>query len=1538
MDDGVPTLEVGFAITTGASEAEILRLAQVMDSTEAKIVSDAAAIERATAGMVNLGGATANIRSFGNDATRELQNIRRETANAEKSGERYARQLQRQVEVFGKSASEIRNMRAEQRALVAESSGLTELAGRIRGLNAEMNRLEVRTTGLGNTGKLTGHHMTNLAFQFQDLGIQMAAAAGSSAPLKMALMALIQQGTQIQGIAMQSGVGMKGIGTAALDMGKSVLSGIGTLARAHPILAGIIAVATAAAASLNMIGDSAKDKTAMEAYARSLGLTAAEIRQLDDVTVTWGDTAKAVFQVAGAAIWSYVGPAITSVWDTMKEWVSWIFGGVKAAANFLIGAMVGAYKGIRAVWAMLPAAMGDVFFQAVNKAIEGINWLIKKGIEGINWMVNQANKILPDRWDISPVAERSLDLVKNQSAGAAKEVAQVFQSAFSAEMNRDWIGAGGKWFNANIVDPISKQAVSNAEERIRKQALERGFLDPEKGKAANKGNGLAERLEREADATEAQIRNLLDLAAAYKISGAAALIAEARVKAESEAIRKQGDISEFVARQVQLAIAQRVSDAAKSTAGLNDQASALREVNAEMAKGNLTAERAAELVKDQIADLPLLAAIEAAQQEGLAASAAIATQALEDQRFARKALRAAEEEARFRGDERAGKNRLAELREELRLVGATNSERVIALATLKATQEAESKFDQAGNRDKYIAQQVEIVKGELEVAAAIQAVNDQLSFMADKWDLIAQNVQRAGQGMADAFGSAGGALGDMASLFAGYKADQEAMKLAHAQRLKGLTDEADKQREIAKYNLATSTDQIALYGDMAAAAKGFFAEGTSGYKALATAEKVFRAIQFAMSVKAMAQDAIETVSSLAKSGARTAAHAVEAVAKAIASLPFPANIAAGAATIAALAGIGITIAGSLGGGSKKPETNSGTGTVFGDASAKSESIKNAIDALKDVDVLMLNYSRQMAGSLHSIESQIGGFASLLVRNADSLNASGGVAQGFKANAIGSVLGVIPLIGGVLKSLFGTSTTVVGSGLFGNAQSIGSILSGGFDASYYSDIQKKKKFFGITTGTSYSTQYSGADAALENQFTMILRSFNDAILAAAGPLGAATSDIEQRLSAFVVNIGRIDLQGLTGEQIEEKLNAVFGAAADSMAQAAFPMITQFQKVGEGAFETLVRVTSTLEAVGTTLEMLGQNAQTMSIAAKMGLADQFESVSDLTNAVDAYFQGFYTKEEQAAARTAQMARVFESLGLAMPASLAAFRALVEAQDLTTAAGQATYATLLQLAPAFADLKEAMEGAKSAADIASERADLERQLLELRGDTAALRALELARLDPSNRAMQEQIWAIKDAQEAAKAADELREAWQSVGDSIMEEVKRIRGLSDVTGASTFAALMGQFNAVTAAARGGDLDAAKSLPQLSQALLAAAADAATSRQELDRIRAQTAASLEATYGLVSGLAGITNTPSTMSLLDAAAVSQGGNTASNDNVYLGLQNRIDDLVDELAGMRADNNAGHAATAANTGAIKRKLDDVTQQSGGDAIATVPAAA
>lgn len=1475
MDNGAPALEVGFDINTGTSVLSLGRLETAMGAAEASVLADAKRIEQATGNMVNLTGATAQITGFGNAGSRAMKDLQRETAQAERSGEGMARNLARQSQEFGKSRSEIRNMNAELRAVAAESKGLTELATRIRSLNAELNRLEDTSNGVGRATNKAGQGLRIVAMQMPDV-IQGLLTA--QPPMQI----LIQQGGQMYQAGQAAGIGLRAM---AASVGALILP-----------FTPLIAVLGLATAGFGLFVREMNRGVSNSELTRGLGKTAEQaevaerqLKKLKEETITWGDTASALFTVVGKDI----KDGFVSDMKSMSSDVKSVLDDLTTYGRI---ALAGLYAG----------AVGTKKYLGELSKPGAITGLLLGG-------------------DGQALLKRSY--------GAAFDTANNYLKAL-----------GGR---------VREEAKKNARIRI---GNEYGLPD------AAKRDRHAEALAREAEATERQIANLYKLADAYGVSGAAALIAEARVKAESAAIKKQADIDAMVSRQVRLAIAERVSTSAKNAAAMRDEARIQAEVNAQLAEGNVTAERAAQLVQQRIAELPLLAAIEAARQLGLKTETERATKALNEQQQAQEAARAAAIGKRFFEQDRAADDRLADLREELRLIGATDQARATAMARVRAEREASAMFDPGAFRDDYIAKQVAIADAQFQVQVQTRAANDALEHQGLLLDAIATNAGNAARGMADAFGETGRALGNLGAIFTAHIADQQRLTDARNRQLvldAQISDaakrQAAEQRTNALFAARTATAEVGYYGDMAAAAKGFFGEKSKGYAALSIAEKAFRAVEFALSVRAVAQDAIETGAKIATTVARTAVRATEAVVSAIGSLPFPLNLAAGAATAAAIGSLGVSIAGSFGGSSRNrlERSNDGSGSVLGDSKAQSESIKRAVDQLREVDTLTNAFAREMAASLKSIDSQIGGVASAIVRAGD-INASAGVTEGFKTDSTGKLLqgmvtgwGIgskIPIIGGIISgvgsllgSLFGSSTSVIGSGLYGKSQTLGSILGTGFDAQTYSDIEKKKKFLGITTGKSYSTQYAGADPALEAQFTLLLRSFSNAIGAAAGPLGESTAAVEARLNGFVVNIGKIDLKGLTGEQIAEKLTAVFGKAADDMADAAFPGIARFQKVGEGAFETLVRVASTVEAVTVSLDQLGLSTRALGLDAKIGIADQFDSVSAMTSAADSYFRAFYTPAEQNAARMAQLNGVFVRLGVTMPATTAAFRALVEAQDLTTAAGQSTYATLLQLAPAFAELKSAMDNAKSAADVLAEREGLQRRLFELEGNTAAIRALDLAKLDASNRALQQQIYAIEDAKEAARAADELRQAWSSVGDGIADEVKRIRGL-DTVGGGGFAALLGQFNAATASARGGDIDAAKSLPGLSQALLKAAAEQATSRQELARIQAQTAASLEATQAAVAGRSTPSQAAMTAAILsNSAAVATVNQTSGNDDAGIAAA-QIDALQQEIANMRADMAAALAAIASNTGKAARVLEDVTAQSGGDAITVASAAA
>lgn len=1277
------------------------------------------------------------------------------------------------------------------------------------------------------------------------------------------------------------------IGQIAMQAGV----GIGGMARAllglaasaaaaaltNPYLLAAAAAAGIAFGAFKLFQSSVKQTGELDRYAQSLGLTKKEMEKLGPVGITVGDTMKGLWKTVSD------GLNLGTVFSTLKDWAVTAFEAVLTAGKYAVAILyagwVGGFNAIRVTWAALPGVIGEAAVGAANLAISGIEYLANKAIAALNWLAEWVNPVL-DRVGLATITRIesvALPRMENSFAGSTARM--------GAQVRDEFASAFG--------DAMSMMDAFSA--RWRENSI-----------AAAKARLAAKADEIRGDSTDRA--------------------SSAKGPKETQAERALQAARDFAA------------NLALETAKIGKTPIEIKRMEVAMA--------ALKAPTDE-ARIAILEAGEAWEQ---------ATRAFATSEFLRQTV--------------------GPLEQQVALLG--QSARAQALANLEAEREQIVLERGVEAWERYRAARIRLMEADF-------AQSGQEQFLQSLEDMVSA-TEAAAQNMADAFGSVGGAIGAITVEITRFASAQvaAAQRVAEAEREYGRTS-----FQYADARAAQASAEINHYGNLASAAKGFFKEGSDGYKALLAAEKVFRAFELAIAIKNAAvkiglmgaqtaakvtSDTAMAASDTARAGVEqgnsiitTGIKAVEAVVNAIRSLPFPLNIAAGAITAGVIASLGVAISGAFGGSPKLPAANDGTGTVFGDSTAKSESIAKAIDHLREVDTLTMRYSAAMLASLRNIEANIGGLTNLIIRTNGAEASAAGVNTGYQPTGVtgligrglegvGAVLNKIPIIGGILGglvglvgkafgALFGTKTTITGQGIFGRGQSLADILSGGFDASYYSDVKKTKKFLGISVGSSYSTQYSAADAELERQFALIFSGFYDAISAAAGPLGLSLGEVQSRLQGFVVNIGKIDLKGLTGAEIQEKLTAVFGAAADNLAKYAIPGLEQFQKVGEGYFETLIRVASSVEAVSSSLSLLGTSVEDLGLAAKMNLFDLFGSASDMTSATGEYFALYYSKAEQATAQTAQMARVFESLGLGLPQSIAGFRALVEAQDLTTEAGRAAYATLIQLAPAFAELIGAAQDAASAAAIADERLSLERQLLEVQGNTAALRALDLAQLDESNRALQQQIWALQDQQkaadEAAAAAEKLRSAWESITDSLLSEVARIRG-SMGSGTKTYAQVLSEFNAATLAARAGDQEASKSLPGLSQSLLTVAADAATSAQELARIQGQTAASLEQTVAIINGVAGLPTATATAAASSTPTwweqfVSNQSATASlpaNDSATI-LVDGLAALRQELADLRDEQRIASATIASGTSKTARILERVTPD--GDALAVRTAA-
>jgi len=570
--------------------------------------------------------------------------------------------------------------------------------------------------------------------------------------------------------------------------------------------------------------------------------------------------------------------------------------------------------------------------------------------------------------------------------------------------------------------------------------------------------------------------------------------------------------------------------------------------------------------------------------------------------------------------------------------------------------------------------------------------------------------------------------------------------------------------------------------------------------------------------------------------------------------------------------------------------------------------------------------------------------------------------------VSEMLGLGKAFDSLSKNLFGKTTKITGQGIYSGEQNLGKVLSEGFDAQYYSDVLTKRKVAGFTTSKSRSTNIIDQGTEdLDRKLTMIFVNMAEALKAASGPLGLAMQDVENKINSATVSIGKVDL---SGGNIEEKLQAVFSKAGDLLAEQVIPGFEEFNRLDEGYLETVIRVATGVEYATNALDMLGISAINFkdiqakqgdvdaelirdSILAKEGLngiSDIIKSFGgDAAGMVEAYqsltsireslagigltgdlvgvslikggkglddlkssisaFTGLLPEAEQLSLATESLRAKFKLLGIdSMPTTAEAFVTLVKGVDTTTESGKALLGKLLGLSAAFQTV------ADEADRIKSERVGLEEELLKLQTTEAEQRKKALESLDPSNRALQEQIWLLQDQK---KATEELTKALESAGKSIQDEINRLRGVTAGSGSGT---LQAQFAIKTASARSGNLDSLKSLPDLSKAIETAVMGTASTEFEVAKTKAWLAASLSETMKML-GMS--TDSSGNVTVGSSLTGATSGSSSSGGTLVVDKTNQ--ELLTELKVLNAkvaDLEAAAVATALTNSKMHKILDRV----------------
>ena len=93
----------------------------------------------------------------------------------------------------------------------------------------------------------------------------------------------------------------------------------------------------------------------------------------------------------------------------------------------------GAYEAIKAIWGLLPAAIGDLAFQAANSLVDGVEAMLNGVVSRINGFIggiNQGLEALGSERRISLVPDLDLGEIENRFEGAASTATTAAQAAF----------------------------------------------------------------------------------------------------------------------------------------------------------------------------------------------------------------------------------------------------------------------------------------------------------------------------------------------------------------------------------------------------------------------------------------------------------------------------------------------------------------------------------------------------------------------------------------------------------------------------------------------------------------------------------------------------------------------------------------------------------------------------------------------------------------------------------------------------------------------------------------------------------------------------------------------------------------------------------------------------------------------------------------------------------------------------------------------------------------------------------------------------
>jgi hypothetical protein len=432
---------------------------------------------------------------------------------------RYLTSMQTQLEQVGRSSLQIKALEIRMAAAAAPTA---ELAQEIRNVGAALIRAERNMGGasngmqqVANRTSLAAHEVTNLAYQFQDLGVQLASGQNP-------LVALVQQGSQVSGVMMSSGMSVG-------QFGKAILSMIGNATKAlllNPIFLALAGAAGAVGLAFNFMAD--------------------DISKASGVSVQAGDVMLGAFDVVRnflsnqvTAAFAYFGTTAGEVWDA-------VVGYTRKAINIIIGIVSLIPRAFVEAFKTVPVAIEKLLSGDLTGAMQVLGSSMGKiagGTFGTDY-IGQIGSVLKDasvKRAIKRQAEESGKKIgKDTASGIAKGVkdaSEEFTAAIEALVaEKKKIGMSPEDIRMMEIEALAAKATAKGYEDLAKQLLQAG-KEWKQAHDAFKASELRKEANKEIEATLKALEN------EYLLLG---LTGEERARAALE-LEREGYIAKYVA-------------------------------------------------------------------------------------------------------------------------------------------------------------------------------------------------------------------------------------------------------------------------------------------------------------------------------------------------------------------------------------------------------------------------------------------------------------------------------------------------------------------------------------------------------------------------------------------------------------------------------------------------------------------------------------------------------------------------------------------------------------------------------------------------------------------------------------------------------------------------------------------------------------------------------------------------------------------------------------------------------------------------------